>query len=40
MLEANAETGLLSPGTVISEIEALLDQRVDIGRPTFARPLA
>ena len=35
--ETDTEVGLLRPGTVIGEIEALLDERIDIRRLPLAR---
>ncbi len=42
VLERYGKAGLLGPGTVVGEVEALPDQRVDVlpDRPPFARALA
>ena len=39
-LERDVEAGFFRPRAVIGEIEALLDDGVDIGRPVLARTLA
>ena len=39
-LERDVEAGFFRPRAVIGEIEAFLDDRVDIGGPMFARALA
>src|SRR3974390_153685 len=39
-LERDVEAGFFRPRTVIGKIETLLDDRIDVGGPMFARPLA
>ena len=39
-MQRDVEAGFLRPRAVIGEVEALLDDRVDVGGPVLARSLA